>query len=329
VVALPCLHAIAKRFKGQEIVVLTNRPVSDKAPSLKSIISKAGLVSRVLEYGPLRYDIRKACELIGAVLRLRPSSVVLLSPKYDRMSALRERLFFKALGCRKLVTTPSIAELRPKRDPRTGVYEREAERLLRCIGELGCTDLSNASNWDLRLTQEERDEAGQIVESFGNRPFIAIGPGGKAAENDWGSGRWREALDLISMRLPELCLVIVGALSERDRFDGLVSAWRGPAVNAAGILQPRSSAALLQKAVLFVGHDSGPLHLAAAMQVRCVGLYGNRNPPNRWHPCGNGHRILHSMRGVQAINVSVAVREICAALGSVVVPNGGEVISSL
>ena len=37
-------------------------------------------------------------------------------------------------------------------------------------------------------------------------------------------------------------------------------------------------AALLQKAELFVGCDTGPLHLAAAMQTTCVGLYGPTRP---------------------------------------------------
>jgi ADP-heptose:LPS heptosyltransferase len=54
---------------------------------------------------------------------------------------------------------------------------------------------------------------------------------------------------------------------------------------------------------VFIGHDSGPLHLAASVGVVCVGLYGNRHQPRMWHPCRSGHHIIHEMRGVLAIPV--------------------------
>ena len=53
-----------------------------------------------------------------------------------------------------------------------------------------------------------------------------------------------------------------------------------------------------------LGHDSGPLPLAAAIGVRCVGLFGNLNKPNRWHPRGGHHRIIHRMSGLQNITVA-------------------------
>jgi ADP-heptose:LPS heptosyltransferase len=56
-------------------------------------------------------------------------------------------------------------------------------------------------------------------------------------------------------------------------------------------------------AKLFVGHDSGPLHLASCVGVPCVGLYGNNNEPCKWHPYGDGHVVIHEMRGVRAIGV--------------------------
>jgi heptosyltransferase-3 len=45
------------------------------------------------------------------------------------------------------------------------------------------------------------------------------------------------------------------------------------------------------------------MHLAAAMGVRCIGLFGPNNPPGKWHPYGAGHLPLHDMRGVRHIGV--------------------------
>jgi ADP-heptose:LPS heptosyltransferase len=57
----------------------------------------------------------------------------------------------------------------------------------------------------------------------------------------------------------------------------------------------------MRGARFFVGHDSGPLHLAAGVGVPCVGIYGDYNKPKCWHPMGTNHRIVHDIRGMPAI----------------------------
>ena len=60
----------------------------------------------------------------------------------------------------------------------------------------------------------------------------------------------------------------------------------------AAVLAPSTSlielAAVLRKARMFVGSDTGPLHLAAAMGTRCVGLFG-ASLSGACGPYGNGH----------------------------------------
>ena len=60
----------------------------------------------------------------------------------------------------------------------------------------------------------------------------------------------------------------------------------------------------MRNAVAFLGHDSGPLHLAAAVGVPCIGLFGSFNQPIRWHPRGHQHRIIHRMSGLDSITVA-------------------------
>jgi ADP-heptose:LPS heptosyltransferase len=59
------------------------------------------------------------------------------------------------------------------------------------------------------------------------------------------------------------------------------------------------------------------MHLAAAAGVPCVAMFGDFNAPQRWHPMGRGHRIIHDLRGVRAIpagKVHAAVRETLAEM---------------
>ena len=104
----------------------------------------------------------------------------------------------------------------------------------------------------------------------------------------------------LSPDLP-LALVFVGSREDRERAQELARLWRRPVLNTCGDLSPRETAALLSHAAFFIGHDSGPLHLAATMGTRCIGLYGENNQPNKWHPIGTEHIIFHSNEAVTRI----------------------------
>jgi ADP-heptose:LPS heptosyltransferase len=49
--------------------------------------------------------------------------------------------------------------------------------------------------------------------------------------------------------------------------------------------------ALLDGAALYVGNDSGPMHLATAFGKPVVGIFGSSDP-KRWHPWGVPHRVI-------------------------------------
>jgi ADP-heptose:LPS heptosyltransferase len=53
-------------------------------------------------------------------------------------------------------------------------------------------------------------------------------------------------------------------------------------------------ASLIRRSTLFVGSDTGPLHLAAALGITCVGLYGPTQP-EICGPYGVGHTALQQV----------------------------------
>jgi heptosyltransferase-2/heptosyltransferase-3 len=61
---------------------------------------------------------------------------------------------------------------------------------------------------------------------------------------------------------------------------------------AAGELTLGQSAALIRRANLLVSGDTGPLHVAAAVGTRTIGLYGSVNT-DRSRPIGEGHVVLN------------------------------------
>jgi heptosyltransferase III len=172
------------------------------------------------------------------------------------------------------------------------------------LHRLGPIDLDDPRMWDLSLTDRELRAGALVLGPLQSNPYFAINMGGKAKEKDWGLPNWRGLLERLSDQHPDAGLLIIGAAEDSERAQEIRAVWHGVVVDGCGRLSPRESAAAMRHALAFIGHDSGPLHLAAATGVRCVGLFGNLNQPKRWHPRGRHHRILHNMGGLDTIGVS-------------------------
>jgi ADP-heptose:LPS heptosyltransferase len=302
VVALPCFHKIAERFPGAERLALTNFPVSSKAPPLESILKSGGLIHGSLAY-PIRtrdpsvlWELRRRLRATGA------RTLVYLGGGRSLSSVYRDLLFFRLCGLTQFFGAPVTRDLNAGRlDPVTGEQEPEAMRLKRCLSALGDIDLSAPEAWNLNLTAEEVQTGEACLAPLGGRPFIAVNTGGKVVEKDWGQANWRTLLSDLAPQIG-LPLVFVGGPEDHETAARLSPLWRDAVLDLCGRLTPRETAAALAHAALFIGHDSGPMHLAYAAGVRCVCMFGTINRPRQWYPFGAGHRIFHDLEDVRRVS---------------------------
>jgi heptosyltransferase-3 len=44
---------------------------------------------------------------------------------------------------------------------------------------------------------------------------------------------------------------------------------------------------------VFIGHDSGPMHLASAVGTPCAAIFSARNLPGQWFPARPGHNVIY------------------------------------
>ena len=71
-------------------------------------------------------------------------------------------------------------------------------------------------------------------------------------------------------------------------------------INLSGKLTLKQLAAFFQRCALLISNDSGPVHIAAAVNTPCVVIFGRNIPgvgPKRWGPWGQGHTVLHKDPG--------------------------------
>ena len=124
--------------------------------------------------------------------------------------------------------------------------------------------------------------------------FTAIHPGSGSRRKNWPAERFAE----VARRLCMPWLLVSGPAD--DEAAGVLSEIPG-AVSARG-LPPRVLAALLARAAVYLGNDSGVTHLAAAAGPPTVALFGATDP-SVWAPIGPRVRVLHCGGAMDAASV--------------------------
>lgn len=292
---LPVFHHLNRIWPDAEKRVLTNFPVVSEAPPLQAVLSEDFATG----YFPYPIGARNPAalwRLARDIRRWGPDVAVYANECRSRRTAtLRDGLFLRLCGARKVYGLPLSADLRRHRfDAATGLYEREVSRIARALAALGPIDVGAPDNRDLRLTDAENAAADAMLAGWEARErFLCFSPGTKQAVKDWTDPNWGAALEAISARRPGLGLAVVGAAEDRDRADRLCTHWAGPTVNACGLIPPRASAALIARAEAFVGNDSGPMHLAASVNTPAVAVFSTLAKPGVWFPLGAAHRIFY------------------------------------
>jgi heptosyltransferase III len=294
VVALPAYHQIARCFPNAERRLLTNIPVQANAPAAAAVLGNSGLIHGYINY-PV--GMRSPSQILAVrreVGRFRPQALIYLSSLRGFRSAQRDRLFFRLCGVRESIGFPETnQDVVRRRLPGSSELEPEAERLAHAIRALGTVDFNDPSNWDLRLTAAELNRAEEAKRPLEGAPYLAVSLGTKAQANDWGEANWTALLTRLATLLPDRKLVIIGAAEESEASGRAASAWQDRSLNLCGSLTPRESGALLRSAELFLGHDSGPMHLAAAVGAPCVAIFSARNLPRIWFPYGKQHTVIY------------------------------------
>jgi heptosyltransferase-2 len=127
------------------------------------------------------------------------------------------------------------------------------------------------------------------------RPLVAIHPGSGGERKNWPVERWQALADwLLAREEPgRPRLLIIGGEADAPALKTLRAHWPGGDVLFAQDMPLPRVAALLARAGLFIGHDSGISHLAAAVGAPCVVLFGPTDP-DIWAPPGPAIEIVRA-----------------------------------
>jgi predicted lipopolysaccharide heptosyltransferase III len=170
-----------------------------------------------------------------------------------------------------------------------------AHRIERDLAALGPLGLS-AQDRVPRVWLRPEDDAGvrRLVERLDvpiDRPWVVIQPGARYWFKAWPPERFAELADQLTDRFG--CQVLVGGSREEAALTKtVVTQAKSRLLSIAGLTYVRTLAALLKRSALFVGNDTGVMHIAAAVGTPVVGLFGPSNPAE-WGPRGGSAEVIY------------------------------------
>lgn len=146
----------------------------------------------------------------------------------------------------------------------------------------------------LWLTGEDGARADQLLDRLGirrDRPIIIIQPGARYWFKAWPHERFAELADRLASDYG--CQVLIGGSREDEALARQIQeAAKSRPISMAGQATLKEFAAIAKRAALFVGNDSGAMHIAAAVGTPMVVLFGPSNP-DEWGPRGGPAEIIY------------------------------------
>jgi ADP-heptose:LPS heptosyltransferase len=295
-VSLPAVRAIRAAHPGARLVLLTDRQSDSATVASWDVFEPTRLFDEVC-YLRVPARLVDVLRVSRRVRRLAPARLYYLPPMPRTPGQVaRDRFFFRWLcGLRDIVGLRPTGPY-PVRDD-TGRLLRlqgEADRLMAWVAPALPEAGARSEDWRIRPTAEHGRHPMRLLEvaGFHGRELVAIAPGSKLQATKWPEDRFEQVgLDLLR-RFPALRILVVGGAGEQAVGDRLCRTWGDRALNLCGALSIWESAALLERCVLYVGNDTGTMHLAAAVGTPCVAIFSARDNPGKWEPVGPNHVVL-------------------------------------
>jgi predicted lipopolysaccharide heptosyltransferase III len=146
----------------------------------------------------------------------------------------------------------------------------------------------------LSLTPEEESDADHLLDQLGvqrSRPIAILQPGARYWFKAWPPERFAELADRIADEYG--CQVLIGGSQQDGELAQQIRQMaKSSPIIMAGSTTIKQFAAIAKKSAIFVGNDSGVMHIASAVGTPVVALFGPSNPCE-WGPRGGPVVVLY------------------------------------
>lgn len=289
--ALPALHALKNTYPQARITLLGKQWHAD------FLRDRPGPVDEVI--------VMPAVPGVGAP----PDAEIDAGPGRQFVAAMRDtrfdlaiqmygggrysNAFIKGLGARLTIglKTPDAATL-DRWLPYGEIYNRRLE-LLQLVALVGAEPKLMAR--ELSVTEKDRREAARLVPPRPGERIVVIHPGASDLRRHWPAERFAAVGDALASK--GATIVISATENERHLARTMIDRMQHKPIDLTGRMSLSGLCGLLERAVMMVANDTGPLHLALSIGTPCVGIFWLTN---LLESCPLRQQLLRPALSVQA-----------------------------
>ncbi len=288
VIALFALRALRKSFSKAHITLLVAANITDIVegdPSIDKLI--------VLNTSKIFKAVRSFSSALREIWKERFDLVIDLE-QFSRTSAL----FAYLSGARVRIGFDTSKQWRGFLFTHRVPFDDE-QHTLECFSDLisaASISLPVKKLEKLWITAEDRRFASEFLKAHkvtddDVKIGIHIGSGERGLFKRWPKERFAELADRL-MKDNGGKVVFVGGPNEIEDVEETIRLMNSEPINSTGKITLKQLAALLENCSLFIGNDTAPMHIAAAMGTPTIGLFGP-STPLRFGPYGKEHVAIY------------------------------------
>jgi len=276
IMAMPALRAVRGKFPGAQVAIVARPYVAD-------IYRDQGVCDELIAYDPRGAEKGwSGRERLARLLRDGKFDVaLLLQNAFDAAwlawrAGIPERIGYARDGRRILLTKAVPVPLVGEIPAHEQFYYLE---LLRRVGWI--ERLQGESEISLRIAESARDAAEKALRAAGvrsNAVRVAVGAGASyGSAKCWPPDRFAEVANRL-MAESDAEIILFGTAGEATVSSAIAAGMRRAPIDLTGKTAITDLPALLSRCHVFIGNDSGAMHVASAVGLPVVGVFGPTDP---------------------------------------------------
>jgi heptosyltransferase-2 len=276
IMAMPALRAVRRRFPEAYIAIVAR-------PYVAEIYRDQQVCDQLISYDPqgAQAGISGRERLAGELRTQKFDVALLLQNAFDAAwlvwrAGIPQRIGYARDG-RSLLLTKAVAV------PKLGeIPEHEQFYYLELLRRAGWLDNSTGESYiALKVDERAKNEAEQRLIAAGVRPNalrVAIGAGASyGSAKCWPPDRFAEVANCLANE-SGADIILFGTATETAVSSAITAGMQRAPVDFTGKTAIADLPALLSQCHLFIGNDSGAMHVAASVGLPVVAIFGPTDP---------------------------------------------------
>ncbi len=155
----------------------------------------------------------------------------------------------------------------------------------------------NCSNLLIPTSDDEKNKADEDLDS--SFKHIVIFPGGNWDPKLWSADNFNVTMKLLLEKFHKIKFILVGSLKEKNKFyNEIIKGIKEDLIIDLFGFNLTLTSAYMKKSDMFIGNDSGLMHLAVASKLRVISLFGPTDD-NVYGPYGEGNIVVRTSESLE------------------------------